>query len=192
MLDPYTASASVITANTEQKIDGLKEIIESTQTAMLTTRSKEGHLHSRAMAPASSKEDKDLKFVFIANNASHKFEEMRQDENVNVAFLNPSTTAWASIAGKAKVINNRDIVEKYWTKGTGAWFGDLKDGVHKGDASDPRVSLIEVIPEEIRYWYPTEGKIMRAVEIGYDALTGGVATPGEIRNISPKEIRHHD
>jgi hypothetical protein len=37
-----------------------------------------------------------LKFVFIANNASHKFEELRQDENVNVAFLNPSTTAWAS------------------------------------------------------------------------------------------------
>jgi hypothetical protein len=30
---------------------------------------------------------------------------------------------------------------------------------------------------------------MRAVEIGVDALTGGVATPGEIRTISPKEVR---
>lgn len=71
---------------------------------------------------------------------------------------------------------------------TGAWFGDLKDGIHKGDAMDPRVSVIEVIPDEIRYWYPTEGKIMRAIEIGVDALTGRVASPGELRTLTLKEV----
>lgn len=29
---------------------------------------------------------------------------------------------------------------------------------------------------------------MRTIEIGIDALTGGVATPGEIRTLSPKEV----
>ncbi|KXN90853.1 Protein bli-3 [Leucoagaricus sp. SymC.cos] len=187
-LDPFVAQASMTTASAKEKVDGLKEIIRSTETAMLTTRSADGHLHSRAMAPAHSDEDKELKFVFLANNVSHKFDEMKNDGNVNVAFLNPSTTAWASIAGKVKMTNDRDVVKKYWSKGTSAWFGDLKDGVHKGDETDPRVSVIEVIPEEVRYWYPTEGKVMRAVEIGIDALTGQVASPGELRTLTPKEV----
>jgi len=93
-----------------------------------------------------------------------------------------------SIAGKAKLIDDREVVNKYWSAGTGAWFGDLKDGVHKGDSTDPRVSVIQVVPEEIRYWYPTKGKVLRAVEIGVDALTGQVASPGELRTITPAEV----
>ncbi|KAF9447955.1 hypothetical protein P691DRAFT_801518 [Macrolepiota fuliginosa MF-IS2] len=188
MLDPYTAQASMTTANTKEKIDGLREIISATETAMLTTRSAEGHLHSRAMAPVSSQEDKDLKFVFFANNVSPKFDEIKYDCNANVSFMNPSTTAWASIAGKAKIINDRDTIKKYWSTGISAYFGDLRDGVHKGDASDPRVSVIEVVPDEIRYWYPTKGKVMRAVEVGIDTLTGQVTSPGELRNLTHKEI----
>ncbi|KAJ3554910.1 hypothetical protein NP233_g12326 [Leucocoprinus birnbaumii] len=143
------------------------------------------------MAPASSKEDKGVKFVFLANNVSHKFEEMKNDANVNVAFINPINGIWEfssfRIAGKVKLSNDRNDVKKYWSTGTGAWFGDLKDGVHTGDYNDPRVSMIEVIPDEIRYWYPTEGKVMRAVEIGIDSLTGEVASPGELRSLSHKE-----
>lgn len=72
---------------------------------------------------------------------------------------------------------------------TAAWFGDLKDGVHKGDENDPRISLIEVIPDEIRYWYVTRGKIGRAVEIGVGAVTGKTASPGELRTITKQEVR---
>lgn len=37
-----------------------------------------------------------LTLVFLANNASHKFEEIEHDGNVNVSFFNGDTTAWAS------------------------------------------------------------------------------------------------
>jgi hypothetical protein len=70
-----------------------------------------------------------------------------------------------------------------------AYFGDLKDGVHKGDENDPRVSLIEVVPEEIRYWMPTKGTIGRAIETGVGAMTGKVAAPGELRTITEAEVR---
>lgn len=69
-----------------------------------------------------------------------------------------------------------------------AYFGDLKDGVHKGDENDPRVSLIEVVPEEIRYWMPTKGTIGRALETGVGAMTGRVAAPGELRTITEAEV----
>lgn len=71
---------------------------------------------------------------------------------------------------------------------TAAWFSDLKDGLHTGDENDPRVSLIEVIPEEIRYWYVTKGKVGRAVEIGVGAVTGKTASPGELRTITKQEV----
>lgn len=130
MLDPFVAQSSMSSASAQEKVvgrssysiilcssmylpvTGLREIISSTQTAMLTTRSPDGHLHSRAMAPASctlslalfilslilllAKEDKEQKFIFLANNVSHKFDEMKNDEHVNVAFINRTTTAWAS------------------------------------------------------------------------------------------------
>jgi len=64
----------------------------------------------------------------------------------------------------------------------------LKDGVHKGDANDPRISIIQVIPDEIRYWYSTKGTVGRAIEIGVSALTSKTATPGELRTITKDEI----
>ena len=75
-----------------------------------------------------------------------------------------------------------------WSNRTSAWFGDLKDGVHRGDASDPRVALIEVVPDEIRYWIATKGSIGRVVETGMGMITGKTACPGEIRTIAKGEV----
>lgn len=108
--------------------------------------------------------------------------------------------------GKAKIDNNRESIKKHWSSqcvyfsvscshylptflSVAAYFGDLKDGVHKGDENDPRVSLIEVVPEEIRYWLPTKGSIGRAIETGLGAMTGKAAAPGELRTIAEAEVR---
>ncbi|KAF8160678.1 hypothetical protein B0H34DRAFT_795562 [Crassisporium funariophilum] len=187
-LDPYTAQAQNNDITPQEKINGLKEIIKSTQTAMLTTRSADGQFHSRAMVPVAPDKDTQLTLIFIANNVSHKFEEIEHDSHVNVSFLNPDTTGWASFSGKAKVTQDRELIKKHFSVATSAWFGDLKDGVHKGDANDPRVAVIQVVPDEIRYWYPTKGKVGRAMEIATDALTGKTSSPGELRTITKQEI----
>lgn len=72
---------------------------------------------------------------------------------------------------------------------TSAWFGDLKDGVHKGDENDPRVSIIEIVPDEIRYWITTSGTISQNAQIALGAVTGHTAAPGELRTISKDEIQ---
>ena len=69
-----------------------------------------------------------------------------------------------------------------------AWFGDLGDGVHKGDENDPRVALIEVIPDEIRYWIATRGAVGRTIDIAVSAMTGKGAAPGELRTITKEEV----
>ncbi|KAF8197916.1 hypothetical protein BJ912DRAFT_922642 [Pholiota molesta] len=187
-LDTYSTQAQNDSASLQDKIQGLKEIIKSTQTAMLTTRSADGHLHSRAMTPVAPDSETQLTLLFMANNVSHKFEQIDNDTHVNVTFLNPTTTNWASFSGTAKIIDDRDEIAKHWSSGMSAWFGDLKDGVHKGNASDPRVSLIQVIADEIRYWQVNKGRLARALEIGMDAMTGKTAQPGELRTITKAEI----
>lgn len=188
-LDPYTATAENLSVTPHEKITGLHSILNSAKVGMLTTRSAGGSFHSRAMTPASPYNETQLTLIFLANNASHKFEEIQNDANVNVSFLDKDTTAWASFSGKAKIIESRESIKEHWSPYVAAYFGDLKDGVHKGDENDPRVSLIEVVPEEIRYWMPTKGTIGRALETGVGAMTGRVAAPGELRTITEAEIK---
>ncbi|KAF8733440.1 hypothetical protein AX14_003874 [Amanita brunnescens Koide BX004] len=187
-LDPYTEQAEKTNVTLQEKINGVKGIIHQVKTGMLTTRSADGHLHSRAMTPASPVEENQLTLVFFVNRVAHKCDHLDNDPHVNVSFYDPSTTNWASFCGNAKISQDRDKIKKYWSSTTSTWFGDLKDGVHHGDVNDPRVALIEVIPDEIRYWIATKGAISRTVESGIGAVTGKVACPGEIRTINESEI----
>ncbi|EPT04536.1 hypothetical protein FOMPIDRAFT_1057856 [Fomitopsis schrenkii] len=188
-LDPYTAKAESNNRSPQEKIEGLHAIVKSVKTGMLTTRTADGHLHSRAMAPAGPFSPTQATVVFIANKASSKFDEIQNDSHVNVSFYDESSTNWASYAGIAKVSQEREKIAKHWSSLTAAWFGDLGDGVHKGDQNDPRVAVIEVIPEEIRYWYATRGTVGQAVDIAVSAVSGKTAAPGELRTITKAEIQ---
>ncbi|TFK54452.1 hypothetical protein OE88DRAFT_1655122 [Heliocybe sulcata] len=187
-LDPYTAKAEKHDFTPQQKIDGLHAIIKAAGTGMLVTRSSDGHLHSRAMAPASPYSPTQTTLVFIANNASHKFDELQNDSHVNVSFYDSKTTDWVSVAGTAKISQDKALIKKHWSSLIAAYFGDLKDGVHKGNEDDPRVSVIEVIPTDIRYWKSKESSITRTLENAIDAATGRVSVPGELIQITKQEI----
>ncbi|KAG6831568.1 hypothetical protein H0H87_004787 [Tephrocybe sp. NHM501043] len=187
-LDPYTASAEKNQHTPLEKVTGLHEIVKGAKVGMLTTRSGDGNMHSRAMTPASPYTDTQLNLVFLANNVTHKFDEIEHDAHVNVSFLNNETTAWASFSGKARVSKDKDVIKKHWSSYVSAYFGDLKDGVHKGDETDPRISVIEVVPDEIRYWIPHKGALGRAIDAGVGAITGKVSAPGEIRTITNAEV----
>ena len=72
---------------------------------------------------------------------------------------------------------------------TAAWFGDLGDGIHKGDQNDPRVAVIEVIPDEVRFWISTESAVAKAANIVTSAVTGKVAAPGDLCTLTKAEVR---
>jgi len=184
-LDPYTAKAESVSVTPQEKIDGLKKIVKAARCGMLTTRSKEGAMHSRAMAPADYET---LHFLFLGNNASSKFEEIENDSSVNLSFYDPSTTDWASIAGTAKIINDKALIKKHWSSFMKGYFENLGDGVHKGGENDPRVSIIEVIPHEIRTWTATSGKIGQTIKAATGAITGKASPPGELRLLTKTEI----
>ncbi|QRV79666.1 pyridoxamine 5'-phosphate oxidase family protein [Ceratobasidium sp. AG-Ba] len=168
----------------QEKLDGLMAIVSKANIAILTTMGTNGQLHSRTMAPASTEK---LHFAFLADNSSYKTTEIEKNSSVNVSFYDPSSRHWASIAGTAKLSQDRQKIKDLWNPLTRAWFGDLGDGVHKGDSDDPRVIAIEVVPTYIRYWYTTRSKVGTMVDVAVSAATGSVAAPGETREINENE-----
>ncbi|KAJ7593906.1 hypothetical protein C8J56DRAFT_423839 [Mycena floridula] len=187
-LDPVMTKAEQNDKSPQEKIDELHKILKSSRTGMLTTRAANGDLHSRAMIPTAPYSATQLTLVFIANNASQKFDEISNDSHVNVSFCD-SDTNWASYSGTAKVTQDKLLIKRHWSSFMSAYFGNLKDGIHGGDENDPRISVIEVIPDEIRYWVATKGTITKTVDMATSALTGGTAQLGEMRTITKSEIQ---
>jgi general stress protein 26 len=72
-------------------------------------------------------------------------------KTVNISFYDQSSTNWISISGTATISDDKERIRSVFSTTTKAWFGDLGDGIHTGGPEDPRVSLIEVVPSEIRY-----------------------------------------
>ena len=68
----------------EKKLDDLYALIDGIETAMLTTRRRDGTLVSRAMQTQRRTAGADL--WFMTNAESEKFEELAIDPHVNVAF----------------------------------------------------------------------------------------------------------
>ncbi|CAO1624392.1 unnamed protein product [Parajaminaea phylloscopi] len=169
---------------TQQKVEGLHALIKAVPNAMLTSRSPDGKLASRAMHPATTE---GLVFSFYQNAASGKTEDIESDPNVNISFIDAKGGDWASISGKAVLNKDRAKIKKHWSKSLEAWFDDKKDGVHTGDENDPRVSLIDVHPEEIRY-FSTSGTLTFLKEVASAAFSGGVASPGQLVILDQDEI----
>ncbi|CAL1707198.1 unnamed protein product [Somion occarium] len=187
--DAYSTKAKKPTNITPQeKVKALHDIVKRARVGMLTTRNAEGSFHSRAMAPTGPITPYQTHLVFLANNASRKFEEIQNDAHVNVSFCDEKTTSWASYTGIARVSQDKEKISKHWGVGTSIWFGDLGDGIHKGNREDPRVTIIEVIPESIRYWIPAPSKAGRIADIVTSAATGQAATPGRLNTITKEEI----
>ena len=53
--------------------------------------------------------------VFIANKASHKFDEIQNDSHVNVSFYDENSTNWASYAGIARITQDKEKIAKHWS-----------------------------------------------------------------------------
>jgi len=188
-MDPYTAKAEMNDYTPQEKIDLLRPIIKSAQTGMLTVREADGTLNSRAMVPSRPKTETDLNLYFIVNNASHKVDAVEHDSHVNVGFYDQSTTDWVSYSGTAKLSRDAALIKEHWNPLVSAWFGDLGDGIHKGNEEDPRVSVLEINPTEIRFWKATSGSIGRAASVVKGAVTGKTSVPGNIVTITPQEIQ---
>lgn len=145
----------------EEALKTLKKLSESAKICMFCT---DLDTLPNASRPMSLKEtDEDGNLWFLSGDQSHKNFEIKEDNRVQLYFMNNSDSEYLSILGKAFIYKDKSTIEDKWTAMANAWF-DGKD--------DPNVSVIRVTPEETYYWEPKVGKFVSMVHFATKALTG--------------------
>jgi general stress protein 26 len=115
--------------------------IADIEIAMMTTRRRDGHLESRAMATQKRAAGADLWFVALKESA--KVSDLEADPHVNLAYYKDRTREWVSVSGLASLTDDREKIGELYAPDWKFWFPDEGDPRH-GTVDDPRLVLIAV------------------------------------------------
>ena len=168
-----------------EKMRDLGKLVDKVKVGMLTTHRTDGHLVSRPMHVAK-RDSADL--YLVTNNQSHKVDEIKHDDHVNMAFYDHETREWASISGTNEILQDQGLVGELYNEDLRAWFGDLGDGKHDGGPKDPRISILKVRAHSLVCSIQDRSMEQAAKDIHEAARKGNMAKVSSIREIAPEEL----
>jgi general stress protein 26 len=171
----------------EKKLDDLYKLIDGIETAMVTTRRADGHLVSRAMQAQRRTSGADL--WFMTNAESEKFEEIALDPHVNVSFYKDRTREWVSVAGRAILSKDRDLIDSLYQPDWKMWLGDEGDGRRDGGPHDPRIALILVEAETVHYSKKDRPTPIVLFEMAKGMITGEPPKIAAMRELQRDELK---
>lgn len=148
----------------------VRELMNDTRIAMLTSADTDGTLVSRPMGTQEVVEDGDVWFITTAD--SDIVDELAVDSQVNVAYSGKSS--WVSVSGTATVVRDVAKQKELWNTFTSAWFD--------GGADDPAVRLIRVTPHTAQYW-DSPGGVRTMLSMLTSAATKSTPKTGESRTV---------
>lgn len=158
----------------------LFEMIETLETAMMTSRRSDGFLVSRAMATQKRVPGADL--WFVTAEGSPKLRELQHDPHVNLAYYKDRTREWISVSGLAKISRDHDLIHQLFAADWKAWFPEEGDPRH-GTPDDPRMVLIGVDIHSATYLEVNKPQPIVLFEIAKGWATGTIPEVGEIHHV---------
>lgn len=111
--------------------------------------------HARPMHLVQDEYDGTL--WFYTRRSAEKVFETQEDHDVCLSFSDQEDGIYVSLSGKAKLTDNRELIEKYWNPFVAAWFPEGKD--------DPDVTLMEIKVQMGEHWKAKESKTFQLYEI---------------------------
>ncbi|KAJ3001134.1 hypothetical protein HKX48_003037 [Thoreauomyces humboldtii] len=170
----------------EHKTAELYKLIDGIETAMLTTRAKDGSLVSRAMQTRKRQNGVDI--WFVTNKQSHKLNDLEFDNHVNVAYYRANSSDWVSVSGIAEIVTDQAKIEELYAPDLKAWMGDLGDGVHDGGPRDPRIALLFIRATSAHFQLQDKTGPRVLFEVVRGAMTGERPVPGHPREMGQAEL----
>ncbi len=132
---------------------------------MFTTIGEDGNLYSRPMATLEIDERKfDGRLWFFTDINSPKVQNLENDQHVNLAYARPEDQKYISVAGNARIINDREKMKDLWTPIMKAWFPEGID--------DPNIGLICVEVESAELWDSPPSKVVQLAGMAKAMATG--------------------
>jgi general stress protein 26 len=155
-------------------------LVDGLETAMLTTRTRDGHLRSRAMANQKPAAGADLWFVTMEN--SPKLAEIAGDPHVNLSYYRDSSREWVSVSGTAHISRDRDKIRELHAPDWALWFPKEGDPRH-GTPEDPRMVLIGVSVHAAEYLKIDAPRPVVLFEMVKGWLTGTAPEIGTLHHV---------
>ena len=135
-----------------QEHDHFWEIIADIPICMVTT-TDDTSLRARPMAAFI---DTDARIIqFVTDDDSAKISEILLDRAIGLAFADPKRMRFASVSGRAKLSDDKSLIEKLWGPYCEVFFPDGPDSV----------SVITLEASRAEYWDNDQGKLAMAVEV---------------------------
>jgi general stress protein 26 len=148
--------------SSQENIKKLGELIKGIKFAMFTTRDEDGQLKSRPMVTQNA--DFSGELWFFTSIGSHKVDELKRYNQVNVAYSEPNDQRYISVSGRAEIVREQEKMAELWSDVYKAFFP-------KG-LQDPDLCLLKVSVEEAEYWDSPSGALVQLVGFAKALLTG--------------------
>lgn len=158
------------------KEEGLIQIydkIKGIKFAMFTSMGEDGLLRSRPMSTTEAQNDGLL--WFFTYDETEKTDEISKQPEVNLAYADISNNTYVSISGRARIVHDRNKMEKLWTPALRAWFPKGLD--------QPGIALLCVSIEQAEFWDSSSSKMVQLFQMAKAILTGSQANQGEHKEI---------
>ncbi len=144
------------------------EMIKDIKVGMLVTLDED---MPRARPMHLVQDEYDGTLWFYTRRSAEKVSETNQDHDVCLTFSDQEEGIYVSLSGKAKLIDNQDLVDKYWNSFIAAWFPEGKD--------DPEVALLEVKVQMGEHWKADESKVFQLYEFAKANIKNTTPNVGE-------------
>ena len=148
--------------NHAEAIKKLKELSESAKFCMFCTDLETLPITARPMGLRET--DAEGNMWFLSSEESNKNFEIKEDNRVQLFFMNNGSSEYLSVYGKAFIYKDKNTIEEKWTPIANAWFEEGKE--------DPKVTVIRVTPDETYYWDTKAGKLVSFLSFATAAITG--------------------
>jgi general stress protein 26 len=162
------------------ELEKLHELIDDIEIAMMTTRRRDEHLESRAMATQKRAAGADL--WFVTADATAKIRDLRADPHVNLAYYKDRTREWISVSGLATLTRDRKKIDELYAPDWKMWFPDEGDP-RDGTPEDPRLVLIGVDIHAAVFFELDKPQPVVLYELAKGWLSGQTPDLGEIHRV---------
>ena len=159
------------------ELEKFYDLIEDIDTAMMTTRRRDGHLRSRAMANQKRASGADLWFVTTAGSA--KLDDLANDPHLNLSYYRDSNREWVSVSGTAVISRDGAKIHELYQPDWKMWFAGEGDPRH-GTPDDPRMVLIGVTVHAAEFLEINKPRPVLVFELVKGWLTGTEPELGEM------------
>jgi general stress protein 26 len=123
-------------------------MIKDIKVAMLTSWDGQ-QMHSRPMH--GYQEEFAGELFFFSKLDSGKTHEARKHDQINLAYADIKSQTYVSVAGRAEIVVDRELIKRFWNPMASAWFPKGLD--------DPDIALIKVTAESAEYWDMTASRM---------------------------------